>query len=83
MPIRRPLPTTPAAPAPLNPAAPRPTPKPARTEPALRDRVRADARQAYDAALEQAKHWLKQGDNGLIVATATVLLLLIVVVAAR
>lgn len=83
LPARPPLPTTPAAPRPLNPAAARPAPKPPvppTTGPDLRDQVLADARRAYEAALDRGREWLKRGDNGLIAATAMVTLLLIVVV---
>lgn len=67
------IPATPM-PAPLNPAAPRPTPAPqqaARTEPDIRERMIADARE-----------WLRQGDNTLIAWTAAIACLLLLVVAA-
>jgi hypothetical protein len=60
---------------------PRPQPRIA-ADPDLRERVMADARRAYDAALAHAKEWLKAGDNGLITATLVVTLLLLLVVAA-
>ena len=44
--------------------------------------VMADARRAYEAGMAQGREWLRQGDNGLIVATVAIALLLLLVVAA-
>ena len=82
------LPATPPptpAPAPLNPATAQPiAQRPAAQRPVARPDLGALLEQGGERlslAGDQARDWLRQGDNGLIAATALLALLLLVVIA--